>query len=152
MQVEQRTTGQNELWRSDISPSNAKFKIIKEVGKVGEHLLVALGITGDASRDIEQLCKDSPIPFSAVIYAEPEAGTGERAISSNADATALTIHAKEIIRQARKKYGATCTHLVLYTPMSFCFFLGQRLRVIGDVICYEHIAGNYQPSVKLCTG
>ncbi|MUG93047.1 SAVED domain-containing protein [Scytonema sp. UIC 10036] len=152
LQVEQRTTGQNELWRSDISPSKAKFNIITETGKVGEHLLVALGITGDASGDIGQLYQDSPTPFSAVIYAQPEAGTGERAISSNADAIALTIDAKEIIRKARQKYRATSTHLVLFAPVSFCFFLGQRLRVIGDVTCYERVAEKYLPSVKLCTG
>ncbi|GAA6622363.1 SAVED domain-containing protein [Scytonema sp. NUACC26] len=152
LQVEQRTTGQNILWRSDISPSDAKFKIITEAGEVGEHILVALGITGDASGDLAQLWENSQIPFSAAIYAEPEAGTGERAISSDADAIALTIHAKEIIRQARRNYRATCTHLVLFAPMSFCFFLGQRLRVIGDVICYERVAEKYQPSVKLCTG
>ncbi|KAF3889090.1 MULTISPECIES: SAVED domain-containing protein [Nostocales] len=152
LQVEQRTIGQNELWRSDISASTAKFKIVKEDGEAGEDILVALGITGNASRDIEQLRQDSPIPLSAVVYAEPEAGIGERAISSNADATALTIHAKEIIRETRQKYRASSTHLVLFAPMSFCFFLGQRLRCIGDVICYERVAEKYQPSVKLCTG
>ncbi|MEC4815218.1 MAG: SAVED domain-containing protein [Scytonema sp. PMC 1069.18] len=68
-------------------------------------------------------------------------------------AIALAIHAKEIIRQSRHKYGATCTHLVLYAPVGFCFFFGQRLRVVGDVICYERVADrNYQPSLKLTTG
>lgn len=153
LQTEQRTTAQNHLWRSDAIPSDAKFKIVQEDGEVGEHLLVALGITGDASRDLEKLRKNSPISFNAVVYAEPESGTGERAISSNGDATALAIHAKEIIRQYRHKYDAICTHLVVYAPVSFCLFLGQRLRVVGDVICYERVADrNYQPSVKLCTG
>jgi hypothetical protein len=153
LQVEQRTIGQNKLWRSDVSPTDAKFTIVKEDGKVGEHLLIALGITGDASRDIDQLYKESPIPFSAVVYAEPESGTGERAIASDADAIALAIHAKEIIRQYRQKYEATDTHLVLYAPLGFCLFLGQRLRVVGDVICYERVTDrNYQPSVKLYTG
>jgi SMODS-associated and fused to various effectors sensor domain/CHAT domain len=153
LRMEQRTGGQNNLWRSDAIPSDAKFKIVQEDGEVGEHLLVALGITGDASTDLEELRQNSLIKFSAAIYAEPELGTGERAIGSDADATALAIHAKEIIRQYRQKYKATCTHLVLYAPVSFCLFLGQRLRVVGDVICYERIADrNYQPSVKLCTG
>ncbi|QIR37251.1 SAVED domain-containing protein [Tolypothrix sp. PCC 7910] len=153
LRMEQRTTAQNNLWRSDAKPSDAKFKIVQEDGEIGEHLLVALGITGDASRDVDKLRKNSPIPFNSVVYAEPEFGTGERAIRSNEDVTALVIHAKEIIRQYRHKYDAICTHLVVYAPVSFCLFLGQRLRVVGDVICYERVADrNYQPSVKLCTG
>lgn len=155
LQVEQRIIAQNNLWRSDVSPSDAKFKIVKEDGKVGEHLLIALGIIGDPSGELEQLYKDSPIPFSAVVYAEPESGAGERAIGSDADAIALAIHAKEIIRQYRRKYQTTDTHLVLYAPLSFCLFLGQRLRVVGDVICYECVSikdKKYQPSIKLCTG
>jgi hypothetical protein len=153
LQTEQRTTGQNNLWRSDAPSSGAKFKVVTEDGEDGEHLLIALGITGDASRDLQELRKNSPINFSAAIYAEPESGTGERAIASNADAVALVIDAKEIIRKYRQKYGASCTHLVLYAPVSFCLFLGQRLRTVGDVICYERVADrNYQPSIKLCTG
>lgn len=153
LQMEQRTGGQNNLWRSDANPSDAKFKILQEDGEVGEHLLVALGITGDASTDLEELRQNSPIKFSAAIYAEPELGTGKMVIHSNGDATALAINATEMIHKYRQKYKATCTHLVLYAPVSFCLFLGQRLRVVGDVICYERVADrNYQPAVKLCTG
>ncbi|MBW4559018.1 MAG: SAVED domain-containing protein [Trichormus sp. ATA11-4-KO1] len=43
--------------------------------------------------------------------------------------------------------------MVLYAPTSFCLFLGQRLRVMGDVICYERFGPrNYQPALKLSTG
>ncbi|GAA6622364.1 SAVED domain-containing protein [Scytonema sp. NUACC26] len=153
LQVEQQTAGKLYLWRSDASPSDAKFKVVSETGEAGEHLLIALGITGNPSLDVAQLLQDSPIPFSAVIYAEPEFGTGERAIRSDADAVALVLDVKDLIRRYRQKYSATCTHLVLFAPVGFCLFLGQRLRVIGDIICYERIADrNYQPSVKLCTG
>ncbi|MCP6761226.1 MAG: SAVED domain-containing protein [Fischerella sp. CENA71] len=153
LQIKQRTLGQDYLWRSDASLSDAKFKIVKEDGKTGEHLLFALGITGDALRDLERLRQNSPVPFSSFVYAEPESGTGEGAISSDADTIALAIHAKELIRYYRQKYDANNTHLVLYAPVGFCLFLGQRLRVVGDVVTYERVAdNNYQPSVELHTG
>jgi len=153
LQVEQRTAGQPQLWRSDASPSDAKFKVVQESGQAGEHLLIALGITGNPSLDVAQLLQDSPVSFSATIYAEPELGTGERAIRSDADTLALVLDAKDLIRRYRDKYGASCTHLVLYAPIGFCLFLGQRLRVVGDVICYERVADrNYQPALKLSTG
>jgi hypothetical protein len=141
------------MWRSDASPSNAKFKVVEESGEVGEHLLISLGVAGNPSLDVAQLVKDSPIPFNAIIYAEPESGTGEQAISSNRDAVALVLDAKDLIRRYLHKYNASCTHLVLYAPNSFCLFLGQRLRVMGDVICYERVGPrNYKPALKLSTG
>lgn len=152
LQIEQRTLGKDELWRSDVTTSDAKFKVIKQKGEIGEHLLFALAITGDASTDVEYLYNNSSVKYSSMVYAEPELGIGEKAITSNADAVALAIHAKALIRQYRQQYGATCIHLILFAPVGFCLFLGQRSRVIGDVICYEFVADkNYQPSLKLST-
>lgn len=154
LQVEQRSQSKNSAWwRSDASPSDAKFKVVKEEGEVGEHLLFGIGITGDGLRDIQKLHK-SPVgldKFDSFVYIEPENGAGEQAISSDGDALALVLHAKELIRQYRQKYDVGCIHLVLFAPLGFCLLLGQRLRVIGEVVTYEFIPGkNYQPSVKLC--
>ncbi|MHC5611160.1 MAG: SAVED domain-containing protein [Nostoc sp.] len=152
LQVEQRTLGKDELWRSDVTASDAKFKVIKQKGEVGEHLLFALAITGDASTDVEHLYNNSSIKYSSIVYAEPELGVGEKAITSNADAIALAINAKALIRQYRQQYGATYIHLILFAPVGFCLFLGQRSRVIGDVVCYEFVAdNNYKPSLKFST-
>ncbi|MBW4631941.1 MAG: SAVED domain-containing protein [Iphinoe sp. HA4291-MV1] len=152
LQVEQRTQGKDELWRSDVTASDAKFKVPKQQGEVGEHLLFAFAIAGDASTYVEDLYNDSPVKYSSMIYVEPESGVGDKAITSNADAVALAIHAKALIRQYRQQYGATCIHLILFAPVGFCLFLGQRSRVIGDVVCYEFVADkNYQPSLKLST-
>lgn len=152
LQVEQRTLGKDELWRSDVTASDAKFKVIKQKGEAGEHLLFALAITGNASTDVEYLYNNSSVKYSSMVYAEPELGIGEKAINSNGDAIALAIHAKALIRQYRQQYGATCTHLVLFAPVGFFLFLGQRSRIIGDVVCYEFVAdNNYKPSLKFST-
>ena len=149
LRVEQSTA----LWRSDAQQSDAKFRVVQENGEPGEHLLIALGITGDPSLDVAQLRQDSPVSFSAVVYAEPESGTGSQIITSDSDAVALALDAKDLIRRYRHKYHAHCIHLILFAPVGFCLFLGQRLRVVGDVVCYELVASrNYQPSVKLLTG
>jgi SMODS-associated and fused to various effectors sensor domain len=148
-----RVKQRSDLWRSDASPSDAKFKIVEESGEPGEHLLIALGIRGNPSLDVAQLIQDSPVSFSSMVYAEPNSGTGTQAISSDADAVALALDAKDLIRRYRHKYRANCIHLILFAPVGFCLFLGQRLRVVGDVVCYELVADkNYQPSVKLVTG
>ncbi len=152
-QLEQRTTGRDSLWRSDTTPSALRFQVIDERGTEGANLLVALSITGSSQREIAQLFENSQFGFSAMIYVEPNQGTGERALGSDADAVALAIHAKELIRCFREKYAANCIHLVVYGPQSFCVFLGHRLRVVGEVVCYERVAsGHHLPSVLLQTG
>jgi hypothetical protein len=152
LQIEQRTLGKNDLWRSDLTDSDARFKIIKQEGGIGENILFALAITGNALTDIENLYNNSSVRYSSMIYAEPESGIGEKAISSNADAVALAIHAKGLMREYRQKFQATCIHLILFAPVGFCLFLGQRARVIGDVVCYEFIPDkSYQPAIRFST-
>jgi hypothetical protein len=64
----------------------------------------------------------------------------------------LAIAAKDLLRQTRTRYCATCIHLVLYAPAGFCLFLGQRLNALGDIVAYERKPeGGYCPSVCLRT-
>lgn len=152
-QAEQITRGEVNLWRSHMAPSPLKFKVVEEKGKAGKDLLIAFSITGPAWGDVVKLIHKSPGLFNALVYAEPETGVGDAAISSNADVTALAIHAKELIRQNRQKYRASCIHLILYAPAAFCLFLGQRLNALGEVVGYERtVDGNYQAAVRLQTG
>jgi SMODS-associated and fused to various effectors sensor domain/CHAT domain len=155
LQVEQRSLSKNSTWwRSDASPSDAKFKVVKKEGEKGEHLVFGIGITGDGLRNMQKLYKstDDLDKFDSFVYIEPENGASEQAISSDGDAIALVIHAKELIRTYRDDYDAEHVHLLLFAPLGFCLFLGQRLRAIGNVVTYEFIQGKnyYQPSVKLC--
>jgi hypothetical protein len=91
--------------------------------------------------------------LKALVYAEPDNGTGDAAVTNNADAVALAVRAKEVIREMRNRYRANQIHLVLYAPATFCLFLGQRLNAVGNVTTYERTAaGGYQCSVIIPTG
>jgi SMODS-associated and fused to various effectors sensor domain/CHAT domain len=150
LQVQQRTGETVNTWESNAVPSRLKFKVVEE-GQPGDHVVVAFGITGDPRSDVQTLLDESPGQFSAVIYAEPESGTGSAAID-NADAVALAIAAKDVLRQARTRYRAACLHLILYAPAGFCLFLGQRLNALGEIVAYERKPeGGYCPAVRLRT-
>lgn len=153
LQTTQRTVGNNQIWRSSTSPSSLKFKIIEEHGIPGDNLLMIMAISGSSWAEMQNFYTNSKPLFNAIIYAEPETGTGEQALQSDADAIALALHAKTLIQHYRAQYQANRTHLIFYTPMGFCLFLGSRLRLVGDVIPYERVAnGIYQPSIELQTG
>ncbi|NJM99821.1 MAG: SAVED domain-containing protein [Phormidesmis sp. RL_2_1] len=149
-QYEQNTRGQTSLWQSNISPSMLKFRVVEERAAFGKQLLIAFGITATAQKDTENLFQKSPELFSALVYAEPEAGVGD-AVISNADAIALAIHAKELIRAYRQKYDAELIHLIMLAPAGFALFLGQKLNALGEVVSYEWMReeGCYQPAVRL---
>ena len=150
--AEQPTRGETYLWRSDARPSDRHFTVIEEQGAPGEDLLMAFCVTGPAWGDVQGLFKETGT-FNAVVYTEVDNGPGSAALSSDADATAIAFHAKDLIRQYRQKYRASRTHLVLFGPAAFCLFLGQRLNAVGEIVGYERTADErYQPSVRLHTG
>lgn len=150
--AEQPTRGETFLWKSNAQPSDRFFKVVEEQGAPGEDLLVAFCVTGPAWEDVERLYQESG-KFRAVIYAEIDTGPSDGALASDADATALAIRGKELIRKYQQKYRASRTHLVLYGPSAFCLFLGQRLNAIGTIVGYERtMDGGYRPSVSLHTG
>nr|RNJ64969.1 MAG: SAVED domain-containing protein [Leptolyngbya sp. IPPAS B-1204] len=150
--IEQLTGGQRSYWYSNASPSELKFNVIEERGKVGKHLLIAFCISGSALADVVDFMDRSPDSFDAMVYAEPEIGTGDAVIRSE-DATALAIHGKRLIKRYRQTHRATSTHLILYAPLGFCLFLGQQLNALGEIIAYERTPdGSYQSALQLQTG
>ncbi|NJL41041.1 MAG: toll/interleukin-1 receptor domain-containing protein [Leptolyngbyaceae cyanobacterium SM1_4_3] len=151
LQTTQRTVGQDQLWRSSAPASKLKFKITEEQLTPGDDLLLVIAISGSSRQEMATFYANQQ--FNTIVYVEPETGTGEQALRSDADAIALVLHAKELMRHYRDSSRASCTHLVLYAPMGFCLFLGNRLRLVGDVLAYERVSyGVYQPSVELQTG
>jgi hypothetical protein len=152
LQYEQNTRGQTSLWQSYIVPSMLKFRVVEEKTGSGTQLLIAFGITDNAQKDVENLFQKSPESFSALVYAEPELGVGDAAIF-NADAVALAIHAKELMREYRQKYDAKLIHLIMMAPAGFALFLGQKLNALGEVVSYEWTsAEGYQPAVRCSIG
>lgn len=153
LQTEQPTDGRNSIWRSDADPqrSNMAFEISQKKGNPGKNLLIALAISGRGWEDALKLFEDKTYDFDAVVCVEPTGGPSERSIPSDADAVSLAINAKELIRTCRSEYQATTIHLLPYGPLGFFLFLGQRLRVLGDIVTYEWVGQGYQHSVVLKT-
>lgn len=152
--AEQPTRGDIYLWRSDAKPSGRAFLATEqELNAGGEAVLITLSITGSARDDVRPLSEQLAGALKALVYAEPDGGTGDGAITGAEDAVALAIRAKELIRNSRNTYRARRTHLVLYAPATYCLFLGQRLNALGEIVTYERATeGGYQPSVTLKTG
>lgn len=154
-QTEQISGSNKATWKSNEPPSTLRFRVEEPSAENVEpkaELLIAFSITGLAKSDINILRTESFQPFF-LVYCEPECGAGDTAITSNADATALARHAREIMQHYIKKFGATKTHLILYAPQGFCLFLGQKLNALGEIIVYERRSqGGYQVGVVLPTG
>jgi hypothetical protein len=125
----------------------------QELNADGEDILIILSITGPAREDVRPLSEQLAGTLKALVYAEPDNGAGDGAITGAENAVALAVRGKELIRGIRNKYRAKRTHLVLYAPATYCLFLGQRLNALGEIVTYERTAeGGYQPSVALKTG
>ncbi len=152
LQVNQRTAGKTELWRSDATGGSTKFQEAEKKGEAGPNLLVALNVgKGPVWRDVEQLFRSPDYNFDAVVVLKAE----KDVLKCAADATALADNALGWLRNSYlDTYRAEQVHLVLACPQSVAVFLGQRLRFLGKVITYEHQPtdeARYVPSVVLHT-
>jgi len=151
LQYEQLVDGEAFLWKSNVPRSALRFQVVEEKGKVGKNLLMAFAIGGSAHADVLNLDQQSPGLFDALVYAEPETDAKDVPIS-NADAIALAIDAKKLMRLYRQKYSANCIHLVMLGPAGFALFVGQRLNTLGRIVGYDWVADSYQIAVKLQVG
>jgi hypothetical protein len=143
--------GPSGLWHSDAQPSEMRFVVRWRTGDPGEDVLVLLGVTSNGSGAAKAFFEAQG--FSAAVYAEPTTGTGLHAVGSEGDAVALAECAKELIRSARREYGARRTHLVLFAPLGLAVFLGQILSSVGEVVSYERTSNDsYAPAVSIRTG
>ena len=144
---------QSQLWRSDAPSSDLQFEAVETAGQPGDNLLIALSISRQVAPDIAGYFDQSGGAFDAMVYAEPELGTGHEVLQSASDVTALAKHARTLIEQYRAQHRATRTHLILVAPHSFALFLGMQLNALGELIAYERTEeGSYQPMVRLQTG
>lgn len=151
LRVEQPSGGITHLWRSDAAPSDSSFVIQQEKGQRGADLTLGLGVSGDSTADVGAL--HDRLGNSALIYAEPDRGTGPAAVRGANDATALAHSAKELMRKAQSRYGVTRVHLAYFGPVAVALFLGQLLNAVGTVVTYERASeGGYQQSVIIETG
>ncbi|PZO10752.1 MAG: hypothetical protein DCF25_20215 [Leptolyngbya foveolarum] len=145
LQIEQ---GQ-DLWRTDTRPASASLKVVKSQGEKGKNLLVGIGITSNGWHCLESFAASAEQNFDAVVYLEPEKGVSSRLISSDAEAVAYAMDAKDLMRSQKQAYKATCIHLVLFAPAGFAVFLGHWLSRLGEVIPYEWNEPDYYPAFHL---
>ena len=154
--AEQPIRSKTVLWSSDATPSKRRFKIVSEKKRGdggGQGVLIALSITGSAKKEVTDLYDQQPETFSAMVYAEPDNGTGDGALRSDKDAVALSDYAMNLIHGCKVENKDSQIHLVVYAPAAYCLFLGQRLNALGKIVTYERsIDGGYKRSVTLQTG
>jgi len=153
LRVEQPTSGEIHLWRSDAPTSQFDLTISETpIEGQGKDLLVSISLTGDAANDVRTLLSEDR-RFKLWVDIKPAAGASSTSVNSAGEATAIAVQVKELIRQFRVRSGAESIGLILYCPASVALFVGQRLNALGEVVAYERrIMGGYQEAVVIQTG
>lgn len=152
--LEQPTAGENSFWKSNTPPTKLCFRSTTlHDNHEGHDILLAFSITGDGRNEIEEFYRSSGNLFSALVILEPETGAGQTSLAGAGDVVALANAAKEAIREYKAQYKSKTVHIIPYAPAGFCFFLGQKLNALGQIVTYERtLGGEYQRSVTLSTG
>jgi len=137
-----------EIWQSfDVPPSSLRFETEVIRDQTGPDLLIGYSITTNARPGMEQLINSGHGTFDTVVHARL-AELGSLSIN-NADAIALAVQSKDLIRDYKNHYQATRIHLIVVGPAAYVLFLGQYLNALGEIIAYEFVNSSYVPAVKL---
>ena len=152
--TEQHTNNVSSLWNPKTATgSDALFEVKVQEGGAGDDALVVLAVTDSIPDEARAFYTSGQVPFTKLVYAEPNKGTDSKAINEASDAIALAISAKNLLRDIRGTSNAKRLHLVVYGPQSLALFLGQQLNAVGEIITYERTGeGGYQPAARLRTG
>lgn len=101
----------------------------------GEEVAVAVSVTHCTGADVTAFVAQAGLPISTLIELEPAGGHGLRSVESADHAVALV---DDLVRLIRGAAGtAPVKHLFIAAPNFLTFFLGQRLRALGQVKTYE---------------
>ena len=158
IELEQRTQGSHIWSAQDCKPDPSWAQLNSNITNISgdsTDLAVALCITHDIAKDVEQYIRSSLPSIKRVLELRPSCGPGSLVVKSGRHAFDLAEATKEAIRHAKHE-APDCRniHLFVAAPNSLCFFLGQQQIAIGSVQLYEfdfdqQHGGSYEPSLAL---
>jgi hypothetical protein len=155
IELEQRTTARR-IWSVDDSAADLVWSTLEaeivEFDPAASDVAVAVGLTHDIARDVQQYLASTGITVGRLLILSPSAGAGATSVSCGAHAFRLADAAVGAIRDVRGRAGCGVTHLFVAGPNAFTFFLGQRLPALGPVLLYEfdfERTRTYLPSLAL---
>jgi len=118
----------------------------------GLELVVAISVTHDISLDVDKHVQNSLPEAGQRMNFVPQEGRGPHSVRNAEHAVALSEELIKIVQD--KRLPNVRSHLFIAAPNFFTFFLGQRLRSLGEVVVYEYDFDGpeprkYQPAVRL---
>jgi hypothetical protein len=100
-------------------------------------LAVAVSVTHDTSAAVEAYVKRALPEVGTLLIAEPQTGSGAKAVTSGHHAFRLAETLTRKVRSMRATGAVGRVHLFMAAPGGFAFFFGQRHVAIGPLTLYE---------------
>jgi hypothetical protein len=119
----------------------------------GHELAVAIGLTHDVRRQVEDFVTTQLPNVRGLLSVLPEGGPGHRVVRCGAHADQLAAQIAQRVRGVAAS-ERTVVHLFLAAPNAFTFMLGQRHALLGRIRLYEYDfegrrTGTYEASLEL---
>lgn len=153
LKTDQMTGGKPQRWTTLAPPSDIHFVVSVKSGGVGPRMLIGVEVTTPIAEELMAFATGASPGFDSITCLRPSLGYGETAIRSEADAIALAVSAKKMIRELRGTLRGKEIHLILCCPAGLALFIGHRLNALGAVHSYERTTdGGYVHALHLHTG
>jgi hypothetical protein len=128
-----------ELWSSDApyatpaTPTSTEYAINQ-----GDDLAVGIEIATPMSEDVIAWIREHDLAVRRLVILGPSGGPRDNAVGGAADACALAVGIRDMVRREMK--GHPRMHLFLAGPMGLALLLGHRWNRIAPTVVYEDLA------------
>jgi len=154
----QKTQRGRELWsttKKRLSAILPSWQFSVEPNPRGDGVIVAVSVTHDVVRDVQEYMNQHGIVAELVLNARINPEPGQTAMVDGAHAFTAAQQLTTWIRQNRiQKSSKPHMHVFIAAPNGFTFFFGQLSQGLGTFTLYEYDfeaaqLGAYKPSVTL---
>jgi hypothetical protein len=156
----QKTFSGKLLWRAEAEKINTYSQplLTLEEEKILDSeldLALSISVTHDIRDDVQAHIQRKLQNVSSCLHFVINPKTG---VASIKDASQIVAAVEELIagvRAKRRKLGNTGTiHLFISAPNAFAFYLGQRIKQLGNIVLYEYDFenqrdGGYHPIIEI---
>ena len=123
------------------------------IADAGDSVAIGISVSGSLEADVRRDLDRNHMGIRAFLHVQPNRELGASSLRDGADAMALAVQAKAMMREFAKRHGARRLLLYYFGPLGGAAFIGHQLNAVcPQVQLMEHIGEpgkEYAPSFLL---
>jgi hypothetical protein len=129
-----------QLWTGEASTTtNGVITVTEQDATAGPDTAIVVGVSADTADVAADWIRESELPVSKILIAQPATGVGPGAVPSPEAANSIAAAIRDLARRYAKRESEL--HLFLIGPFGLAVLLGHHWNRVTTTHVYEHLGG-----------